>query len=214
MIDLSNVTLLQLNCVDPDIGVKSMQYSSRHIKFAKKVLLSHEIPYNLTDDIEFIHIVKLDHLGTSRFRFEELNKYVETKYYLSIQTDGFVINPHLWTDEFLKYDYIGAPWPDLPWNKKNRIGNGGFRLESKKLLQLCSNIVWNGQHDDVMITNTFKDYFEAQGCKFPPIEVAAKFSLEHKIPEVEYNLNNCFGFHGKLTEESKQYVEMIKSYEF
>ena len=24
-----------------------------------------------------------------------------------------------------------------------------------------------------------------------------KFSLESKIPECEYNLNNCFGFHGR-----------------
>ena len=25
--------------------------------------------------------------------------------------DGHIVNPHLWTNEFLKYDYIGAPWP-------------------------------------------------------------------------------------------------------
>lgn len=214
MIDLSNVTLLQLNCVDPDIGVKSMQYSSREIQFGRKVLISHERPYNLTDDIEFYMIPKLDHTGISRFRFDSLYKYVETDYYLSIQTDGFVINPHMWTDEFFQYDYIGAPWPALHWNRINRVGNGGFRFESRRLLNLCSNIMSDGQHDDVMITNTFKDYFEARGCKFPSIEVASRFSLEHKIPEVEYNLNNCFGFHGKLTEESRHYVEMIKTYEF
>jgi hypothetical protein len=214
MINLPEVTLLQLNCVDPVIGVKAMHYSSKDINFGKKILLSHEIPNNLTDDITFYQIPKLDHSNISRFRFEELYKYIQTEYYLSIQTDGFVINPHLWTDEFLQYDYIGAPWPSLPWNSVNRVGNGGFRLESKRLLNLCTNIVWNGQHDDVMITNTFKDYFEEHGCKFPSIEVAATFSLEHKIPEVVYDLNNCFGFHGKLTQESRQYAEMIKTYEF
>jgi hypothetical protein len=214
MINLPNVTLLQLNCVDPDIAVKSIHYSCKGINFGKKVLISHEIPYNLTDDIEFYLIPKLDHNGISRFRFEELHKYVHTDYYLSIQTDGFVINANMWSNDFLTYDYIGAPWPDLHWNKLNRVGNGGFRLESKRLLQLCSNIPWNGGHDDVIITNTFKKYFEENGCKFPSIETAAKFSLEHKIPEVVYDLNNCFGFHGKLTEESRYYSEMIKSYEF
>lgn len=213
MINLPNVTLFQLNCVDPDIGVKSMHYSSKGINFGKKILLSHERPHNLTDDITFYQIPKLDYSNANRFRFDELYKYIETDYYLSIQTDGFVINPHMWTDEFLEYDYIGAPWPSLPWNRLNRVGNGGFRLESKKLLHLCANIMWDGQHDDVLITNTYKDYFESRGCKFPSIELAARFSLEHKISEAEYNLNNCFGFHGKLTEDSRKYVEMIKQYE-
>lgn len=213
MINLDNVTLFQLNCVDPEIGVKALKYSCRGINFAKVMLVAHECPSNLTNDIEFYQIDKLDHIGTSRFHTREMYRYIQTPYIISIQTDGFVINPHLWTDEFLEYDYIGAPWPDLPWNKLSRVGNGGFRLESKRLLNLLSTIEWNGQHDDVMITNTFKSYFEENGCKFPSIEVAAKFSLEHKIPEVEYNLDNCFGYHGKLTEESRRYSEMIKSYD-
>lgn len=214
MINLKNVTLLQLNCVDPDIGVKSLKYSSIGINFAKTVLISHEIPYNLPNDIEFHKIDKLTHIDTSEFRFTKLNEYVDTDYYLSIHPDGFVINPELWTDEFFEYDYIGAPWPSLHWNWKNRVGNGGFRLESKKFLNLCSKIKWNGQHDDVMITNTYKEYFEQNGCKFPTVEIAAKFSLEHPIPEIEYNLEKCFGFHGKLTEKSRMYCEMIKNYEF
>lgn len=214
MITLDNVTLLQLNCLDPDIGVKSLKYSCREINFGNVMLISHERPANLTDDIEFHQIKKLDHAGISRFRFESLHEYIKTPYYISIQTDGFIINSSLWNDEFFEYDYIGAPWPSLPWNRLNRVGNGGFRFESKRLLDLCSKIAWNGQHDDVMITNTFKNFFESNGCKFPSVEVAAKFSLEHKIPEVEYNLDNCFGFHGKLTEESRHYVEMIKTYDF
>lgn len=214
MIDLKNVTLLQLNCLDPDIGVKSLKYSSIGINFAKIVLISHEVPYNLPNDIEFHQIRKLNHIETSQFHFNELPKYVDTDFCLSIQTDGFVINPDIWSDEFLMYDYIGAPWPSLAWNRKNRVGNGGFRLESKRLLNLCSNLIWKGENDDVMITNTHKEYFEQNGCKFPTIEIAAKFSLEHPIPEIEYNLDNCFGFHGKLTEQSRTYCEMIKNYEF
>ena len=214
MIHLDNVTLFQINGVDPDVGVKSLRYSSREIKFARTILLSHEKPSNLTPEIEFHQTRPLAHSDTSQFHFGELTSFCETEYLLFIQTDGFVINPHLWTDEFLNYDYIGAPWPALPWNVKNRVGNGGFRLESKKFLDLCVNIPWNGEHDDVLVSNTYKEYFESNGCKFPSIETAAKFALEHKIPEVEYNLDNCFGFHGKLTEESRHYAEMIKTYDF
>jgi len=31
-----------------------------------------------------------------------------------------------------------------------------------------------------------------------------KFSLESKIPECDFNLNNCFGFHGKGRPEDVQ----------
>ena len=41
------------------------------------------------------------------------------------------------------------------------------------------------------------DYFVSSGCKYAPVEIAMKFSLESVIPECEMNLDNCFGFHGK-----------------
>lgn len=41
---------------------------------------------------------------------KELNKYIETDYVLIVQYDGFILNPKAWMDEFLEYDYIGAPW--------------------------------------------------------------------------------------------------------
>ena len=29
-----------------------------------------------------------------------------------MQADSFVVNSDLWKDEFLKFDYIGGPWPN------------------------------------------------------------------------------------------------------
>jgi hypothetical protein len=219
MITLDNVTLFQLNGVDPEIGVKALKYSSRKINFAKTVLLSTRKPSNLTNDIEFYCVDEMDHTDSSRLHFGPDNflKYIDTEYYLSIQTDGFVINPEMWTDEFLEYDYIGAPWPALSWCSKNRVGNGGFRLESRKLLELCSRIKYdeyNGMHDDVLISNVCKEYFESHGCKFPSIELAARFSLELEIPEVEHDLKKCFGFHGKHTQQAKNLCNMINDYEY
>ena len=38
---------------------------------------------------------------------------------LIVQDDGFIINKNLWDEEFLSYDYIGAPWPlDEKWFKE------------------------------------------------------------------------------------------------
>jgi hypothetical protein len=215
MIYLNNVTLLEINCVDAELGVKSLLYSSKSIKFNKIKLFSHYKPDNLTDDIEFIQIPKLTHDGFSKFSIEELTHYVDTEYILSINDDGFVINPQLWQEEFLNFDYIGAPWsPNATWCPKNRVGNGGFVLKSKKFLEFSSRIKYDGGHDDVIVTNHYYDYFIDNGCKYAPVEVAMKFSLESKIPECEYNLDNVFGFHGKgdgwvFMGEGQQFKEKI-----
>lgn len=70
-----------------------------------------------------------------------MTDYVDTDYCLIIHDDGFIVNPHLWTDDFLKYDYIGAPWylginRGLTWlqDRHNLVGNGGFCIRSKKLM--------------------------------------------------------------------------------
>ena len=79
-----------------------------------------------------------------------LNNYIDSDFVLIIQDDGHIVNPHLWDNEFLNYDYIGAPWPNnKKWKNRfskydekvssniirnfnlNNIGNGGFSLRSK-----------------------------------------------------------------------------------
>jgi len=77
---------------------------------------------------------------------------------VSCQLDGFPLYPENWKEEFLEYDYIGAPWS--PVNLKahldnyynvgddeidletvpNRylVGNSGFCLRSRKFLEVSS----------------------------------------------------------------------------
>ncbi|MDM3853520.1 MAG: DUF5672 family protein [Aphanizomenon gracile PMC649.10] len=118
--------------------------------------------------------------------------------------------------EFLNYDYIAAPWRnqshlvnsqgetvDILDLNKNRVGNGGFSLRSKKLLELSSqldfdNIKTSSLSEDLIICHYFYEWFKDQGIKFAPLEIATKFSFEQTIEEVE-NLSwkTTFGFHGK-----------------
>ena len=70
-------------------------------------------------------------------------QYIDTDFVLITQADGFIINPHKWTDIFLEYDYIGAPFPDEPqygFTGDTRVGNGGFSLRSKKLIDMPINL--------------------------------------------------------------------------
>lgn len=211
MINLNNIELLSVNCVYPENSVKALLYSSKDINFAKIKLLSHYKPTNLPSDIEFIEIEKQTHNSMNVFSIKELPLYLSEDYALSIHDDGFIINPHLWMDEFLNYDYIGAPWPKFEWCTRNRVGNGGFVMKSKKFYNLEKEInVING-HNDWLVTNVYYEYFVGNGCKYAPVDVALKFSLELPIDECEYNLDNCFGFHGKQTEQQKDKIKLLNT---
>jgi hypothetical protein len=77
--------------------------------------------------------------------FEDINRIclrllprvVTTDFNLTVQPDGFAINPQAWDDRFWEYDYIGAPWPWMwgggPYWPGPIVGNGGFSLRSRKL---------------------------------------------------------------------------------
>lgn len=210
---LLNVDLISINCVNPEQSVKALLYSSEQIEFGSIKLFAHYKPSNITDKIEFILIEKLTHQTINWFAINKLSDYINNEFMLSIHDDGFVINADKWSDEFLEYDYIGAPWPDLDWCKKNRVGNGGFVLKSKKFMNLEQSLPYTPNHNDTYVTNIHHDFFKMYGCKYAPVEVAGKFSLEHDIPEVEYDLNNTFGFHGKLTQQVLDKIKLLEKYD-
>lgn len=89
-------------------------------------------------------------------------RVIETEFALIVQDDGWILDSSNWTDDFLKYDYIGAPihlakvtdldlqssewvrgfaWAgeiNNPSKKLDIIQNGGFSLRSQKLMRaLC-----------------------------------------------------------------------------
>lgn len=197
MLELSNTTLLAIDCVQPDMACRALKYSARDILFAEVILFtSAELA---SPGIKLVKIEEIsDIAGYSRFCLKELVRHISTDYIIIVQADGFIINSHLWRDEFQEYDYIGAPWPEsVPWCTRSRVGNGGFSLRSRKFMALAAELDEDFRHEDVLVTNTCYDYFVSNGCRYAPVEVAMRFALEAKIPECKYDLNNCFGFHGK-----------------
>jgi hypothetical protein len=198
MLTLPNVTIVCFSGTTPEQAVSSIKYSTQHINFAKKIVFSHQRPTNITADINFECIEKLSHHTYSKFILHELNNFIDTEFCLITHDDGFVINPQLWNDNFLSYDYIGAPW--RAHYPHARVGNGGFSLRSKKFISLCQQLSWNGGHEDSECCIFNRNFFIKNGCKYAPIEVAMKFALESKIPECSnYSLDTCFGFHGRGT---------------
>jgi hypothetical protein len=123
----------------------------------------------------------------SRFIVKELGARVETDYALIVQYDGYVLNGRRWRDEFHDYDYLGAPW------SRGGVGNGGFSLRSRKLLQsLRDPRIAELVPEDRAICETYRGLLEKEyGIRFAPVEVAGRFSFE-TLPPPEPTL----GFHG------------------
>ena len=133
---LDNVTLLGLESVESDIDKfkKAADICREYVDFGKVKLLT-PWPEKL-DDPDGVYIDRIiSPEKYQQFCINEMNNYFDTDYVLTFQSDGFILNPDAWTDEFFDYDYIGAPWGD----NKYAVGNGGFSFRSKKLMNFVSD---------------------------------------------------------------------------
>lgn len=192
-----------------------------------KVLSSSDHPC-VTDKIDPIN--DLDDYNI--FILNNLVKYIKSDYVMTMQADGYPIHPEGWLDLFLNYDYIGAPWNRIvsndgthsviPSGPKGQlqagvgmaVGNGGFSIRSRKLLEevastnyRCTPLDWpKGEVqgwkfvEDEYICKYMSDDLKSKGYTFAPVELAQFFSTENDIWVGQ------FGFHGKKTIELNKRV--------
>lgn len=189
---MKNITLVAIDFLWHDLTRRAIEISLDNIDPQEVLIISdreivpgarHVIQDPVADMNEYANIM-----------LKGVNKHVSTDHALFVQWDGIANNRELWTNDFLQYDYIGAPWP---WEPEGRnIGNGGFSLRSKRLLEACqdSEIALTekrGPAEDNIIGSDKREYLEtAYGIKFAPTDLAKQFSYELG----EYN--RAFGFHG------------------
>ena len=115
----------------------------------------------------------------------------ETDFVLVMQADGKMVSE--WTDEFFQYDYVGVPWMK-PWvndslakrgkDPKNldlHVGSGKLSLRSRAL---CDAVKQRNETkpdklvEDSSICLENRSFYESQGIKFAPYELAAKFAAK------------------------------------
>jgi hypothetical protein len=195
-LNLNNITCVIVDGYWPaNKNARVLNYCADLCDFHSVKLLSFEQP-TIDYSYDFIKIPKLNYLEYSAFAIKELPKYIESDYALVLNHDGYIVDTKYWDNNFLNYDYIGAPWHagTLP---NARVGNGGFSLRSKKLLDRCmkDDFVLYPTNDDIMICSIYKELIEADGLKFAPVDIAAKFSYGGPVPEVNREWTECFGAH-------------------
>jgi len=201
MLHLPNITLVTIDTAENALTAFALAKTLEKITPGNIVIFSNDLnaytKLNL-DPAETVYRVIPNNLNTTRIYqtlWYEVPKYVNTSHILTVQWDGWVTTPDLWTNEFLNYDYIGAPWP---WHEPNvRVGNGGFSLRSKKLLDLLNTerrLFPFQLPTDVAICCLYRPQLESFGIKFAPENLAWRFSVEHG--NAIFDLNSpSFGFH-------------------
>lgn len=211
-IQLPDVTLIAVSSIKIPETILALQKSYKGIDFGAVKLISHECPKELPEEIQFEECPLLDDIiKYNRYIFKELYTHIYTSHCLLTQYDSWVLNPELWNNDWLQYDYCGAPWRWMPnsyicrdTGEHIRVGNGGMSLRSKKLIGLPKkynipliheNFYFN-EDGNIAVYNRVR--FLELGIKYAPIEVAARFSYEN--PVLENNMGNMptFGFHKNM----------------
>jgi hypothetical protein len=185
----------------------ALDFSAKQLDYQCKTLII--CPQELEPPKPWIHTAIGEGLTWANYSpwiLRNLTNYIQTDYALTIQYDGFIIDPSLWSRDFLDCDYIGALWPNI--GQVNRIGNGGFSLRSKKFLDLSAQIEYKeGKHkgEDWVACVENNSYMLENGVNFADKILARQFSVEHIVDDCFYDKNkletyNSFGFHDKTNK--------------
>lgn len=186
------MTLCAAASVNVKNTISALTHCADQVEFADCLLLTDE---NVRDLGRELRQVKIDPLNSaeaySEFILRDLVNHVETEHCLVVQWDGYILDAMAWRSDFLAFDYIGAPWPQFLDGAQ--VGNGGFSLRSRRLLEACRDSRFQGTHpEDVTICRTNRNLLEqGLGIRFAPTEVAEQFAFERSTPP-----GRTFGFHG------------------
>jgi hypothetical protein len=96
------------------------------------------------------------------------------------QEDSYIF--HNVIDAFLKYDYVGAPWPKTQNDNSYGVGNGGFSLRNKhKMLEVIDTV---DPHKLAINSDTLR-YIKHTNSTFLPEDVYfSKSLIDYKIGTV------------------------------
>lgn len=221
---LDSVTLLGIDCVDIDRLILAADICLKNFEFSEVKLLT-SLPTSHPNIVSIPPIRSIEEY--SRFAIADLDQYVTTPHVLVIQYDGFILNPDAWSDSFLEYDYIGAPWLVKDWSIEKfgfspatkgqmLVGNGGFSLRSKKLTSELARMSKNGEFqnyhpEDVVISLHKRHQLEQNGIVFAPVPVAKRFSFEAEDDE-KIKWDGQFGFHGLRWTDISLWLEKHPEY--
>lgn len=134
---------------------------------------------------------------------EKFYEYIPTEIFLLFQTDTIICeNQKKRINDYLQYDYVGAPWI---WNSNLKDtdktgGNGGLSLRRKnKMLEIIRNCKYNNENEDVYFSNSCLN-----NLNLPPFQEAKQFSVETVFSEKSFGVHKPWPY---MSPESLKTIE-------
>lgn len=188
-LQLPDVTLVAIDCVAHELTEMAIRDSLRAVDFAGVVVCSDKC---ILDYVPTVKCLCQDINMVSTVLWYAIPPWIRSSHILTVQYDGWVMNPRLWESGWLTYDYVGAPWP---WHRNCRVGNGGFSLRSTRLMKFLANHAMefplvSGRPEDDLLCRVYRPALETHGFRWASEETARQFSFERERPHA------TFGFHG------------------
>ena len=193
--ELRSVTLVMQETRCHELARLALEDTIKHVEFGEVLIV--------TDKPEAIKIPGATYVTVEdwprkidwcRYNWFELPQYINTDQTLLIQWDSWIYDPTVWQDEWLKYDYVGAPW----WYSDSyNVGNSGFCLKSRHLMDWVAARKYKypvtTSAEDALLSRRYRPQLEQEGnFLWAPNEVALDFAFE----VVRRSKNHrTFGFH-------------------
>lgn len=202
-LQLPNVTLVMVETREHELARMAIEDCLNQVDFGDVLILTDKPEKFFRPDLVQsalrkcrFHIVPdfTDKLGWCRSSWYDVPPLLHTAFALQIQWDSWVWDVTQWTDEFVKYDFIGSPW----WYKDGKnVGNTGFSLISTRLKRYLDanrdKFPCSSAAEDDLLCRGYRLELEKKGFTWAPEQLAHKFAFECCRPESN---SRHFGFHG------------------
>lgn len=200
MLDLQNVTLVGFTTMQYGDLRRSIDICRQHAKFRNTVIFTDEPQWFDCECVLIPQMKCYEEVSVHSIHTIPRYQHLYGDFILTVHSDSWIVNPDAWKEQFLDYDFIGAPWPN------KIVGNDGFSIRSQKLLRCLAELpiepTPEACHPADCVTcleqcdsrtKCFRKELEAQGVTYAPYELAHQFSIENEF------YAGSFGFHGKYT---------------
>jgi hypothetical protein len=201
-----------------DMAIPAIEKTCSELPGSKPLLITNKM---FNTRIPQKQIAPLTHITYSQFVMYGLHNFIDTKYALIVQHDGWALNGENWRDEWFDFDFIGglthAALSGLTYYTNYMyvghpnlfiVQNGGFSLRSKAFLEAPTKygiFAQNLDHElfhneDIQLCCFMRSYLEEVGMKFATDEEAKLFSFEHlsSIVHKDIDIKKIFGHHSRF----------------
>jgi hypothetical protein len=196
-LQLPDVTLVVVDTICHELAGLAIKDCLDHAQFgAVQIHTDNALPFaklGIEDAVIAIKpLTSLDEVMS--YLWYEVPGRIATSHVLTVQWDSGIVSPAQWSDEFLGYDYVGAPWG---WHgDTHEVGNGGFSLRSRRFMQHIAEYRDQfplGNPEDDFLCRRYRRLLEQAGFRWAPMDAALRFSFERTGFS---GLGRHFGYHG------------------